>query len=88
MRIVGTMMGLKHMSSEVGFMKRELMHKILEAYMFRVDQSHERRQDKSSKLWRAHLRVFLGQEETNSNWSLKGLTQLTCLEMVNSPSKI
>ncbi|OWM74346.1 hypothetical protein CDL15_Pgr013250 [Punica granatum] len=31
---------------------------------------------------------FLGQEETNSNWSLKGLTQLTCLEMVNSPSKI
>ncbi|PKI58381.1 hypothetical protein CRG98_021227 [Punica granatum] len=58
MRIVGTMMGLKYMSSEVGFVKRELMHKISEAYMFRLDQSHERRQDKSSKLWRAHLRVF------------------------------
>ncbi|OWM64143.1 hypothetical protein CDL15_Pgr018714 [Punica granatum] len=57
MRIVGTMMGLKHTSSEVGFVKRELMHKISETYMFRVDQSHERRQDKSSKLWRAHLRV-------------------------------
>ncbi|PKI74106.1 hypothetical protein CRG98_005501, partial [Punica granatum] len=57
MRIVGTMMGLKHTSSEVGFVKRELMHKISEAYMFRVDQSHERRQDRSSKLWRAHLRV-------------------------------
>ncbi|PKI59687.1 hypothetical protein CRG98_019920, partial [Punica granatum] len=42
MRIVGTMMGLKHTSSEVGFVKRELMHKISEAYMFRVDQSHER----------------------------------------------
>ncbi|PKI61049.1 hypothetical protein CRG98_018558 [Punica granatum] len=37
MRIVGTMMGLKHTSSEVGFVKRELMHKISEAYMFRVD---------------------------------------------------
>ncbi|PKI67129.1 hypothetical protein CRG98_012457 [Punica granatum] len=58
MRIVGTMMGLKHTSLKVGFVKRELMHKISEAYMFRVDQSHERRQDKSSKLWRAHLRVF------------------------------
>ncbi|PKI37058.1 hypothetical protein CRG98_042551 [Punica granatum] len=45
MRIVGTMMGLKHTSSEVGFVKRELMHKISEAYVFRVDQSHERRQD-------------------------------------------
>ncbi|OWM64004.1 hypothetical protein CDL15_Pgr006374 [Punica granatum] len=31
---------------------------------------------------------FLGQEETNSIGSIKGLTQLTCLEMVNSPSKI
>ncbi|PKI32688.1 hypothetical protein CRG98_046921, partial [Punica granatum] len=41
MKIVGTMMGLKHTSSEVGFMKRELMHKISEAYMFRLDQSHE-----------------------------------------------
>ncbi|PKI58133.1 hypothetical protein CRG98_021463 [Punica granatum] len=39
MRIVSTMMGLKHTSSKVGFVKRELMHKISEAYMFRVDQS-------------------------------------------------
>ncbi|PKI45011.1 hypothetical protein CRG98_034583 [Punica granatum] len=43
MRIVGTMMRLKHTSSEVGFVKRELMHKILEACMFRVDQSYKRR---------------------------------------------
>ncbi|PKI72277.1 hypothetical protein CRG98_007351, partial [Punica granatum] len=50
MRIAGMMMGLMDTSLEVGFVKRGLMHKILEACMFQVDQSHEQRKDKSNKL--------------------------------------
>ncbi|PKI56813.1 hypothetical protein CRG98_022771 [Punica granatum] len=46
-------MRLMHTSLEVGLVKRELMHKILEACMFQVGQSHGRRPDKSNKLWRA-----------------------------------
>ncbi|OWM76656.1 hypothetical protein CDL15_Pgr009221 [Punica granatum] len=53
MRIASMMMGLKDTSLEIGFVKRKLMHKILKACMFRVDQSLERRQDKSNKLWGA-----------------------------------
>ncbi|PKI54965.1 hypothetical protein CRG98_024637 [Punica granatum] len=53
MRIVGMTMRPMHTSLEVGLMKRELKHKILEACMFRVGQSNERRPDKSNKLWRA-----------------------------------
>ncbi|PKI46714.1 hypothetical protein CRG98_032890 [Punica granatum] len=52
MRIVGMTMRLMHTSLEVGFMKRELMHKILEVCMFRVGQSHGQRPNKSNKLWR------------------------------------
>ncbi|PKI69334.1 hypothetical protein CRG98_010268 [Punica granatum] len=41
MRIASMMMWLMHMSLKVGFVKMELMHKILEICMCRVDQSHE-----------------------------------------------
>ena len=53
MRIMGMTMRQMHMSLEVGLLKRELKHKILEACMFRVGQSHGRRPNKSNKLWRA-----------------------------------
>ncbi|PKI73263.1 hypothetical protein CRG98_006340 [Punica granatum] len=53
MRIVGMTMRLMHTSLEFRLLKRELKHKILEACMFRVGQSHKRRPNKSNKLWRA-----------------------------------
>ncbi|PKI38026.1 hypothetical protein CRG98_041580 [Punica granatum] len=40
LRIMGMTMRLMHMSLEVGLVKMELKHKILEACMFRVGQSH------------------------------------------------
>ncbi|PKI75362.1 hypothetical protein CRG98_004246, partial [Punica granatum] len=67
MRIVGMAMRLMHTSLEVGLVKGELKHKILEACMFRVGQSHERRPNKSNKLWRACRWAF---------WAKKSLIQL------------
>ncbi|PKI75973.1 hypothetical protein CRG98_003631 [Punica granatum] len=58
-------MRLMHTSLEVRLMKRELKHKILEACMFLVSQSHERRPNKSNEL-ESLLMGFLGQEESNS----------------------
>ncbi|PKI55429.1 hypothetical protein CRG98_024202, partial [Punica granatum] len=53
MKIMGMTMRLMHTSLEVGLVKKELKHKILEACMVRVGQSHGQRPNKSNKLWRA-----------------------------------
>ncbi|PKI59321.1 hypothetical protein CRG98_020276 [Punica granatum] len=88
MRIVGMTMRLMHTSLEVRFVKSELMHKILEACMFRVGQSHGARSIQIQQAMESLLMGLLGQEEFNSIGSPNGFIQLTCHEIVDSPPRI